>query len=96
MVSVCQYGMDGVLLKVYKGQIEAELQTGIDRAAINNCCHKISRVAGSYIWRYVDEPLTEEDIKWCNEKGWDKEKKAIVQFSLDFIPIHVLLPSALL
>lgn len=87
MVPVCQYSMNGVLLKVYKGQIEVELQTGISRASINNCCHKISRMAGNYIWRYADEPLMEEDVKWCNEKRWDKEKKAIVQFSLDFMPL---------
>ena len=88
MVPVCQYSMNGDLLKVYEGQIEAVLQTGIDGASINNCCHKISRMAGNYIWRYVGEPLTEDDIRWCNEKGWEKEKKAIVQFSLDFIPLR--------
>lgn len=88
MVPVCQYNMNGDLLKVYDGQIEATLQTGIDSASINNCCHKISRMAGNYIWRYVDEPLTEEDIRWCNEKGWDKQKKAVVQFSLDLTPLR--------
>ena len=88
MVEVCQYNMDGVLLKVHKGQIEAETETGIDRASINSCCHKINKAAGNYIWRYVGEELTSEEIKWCNEKGWDKEKKAIVQFSLDFIPLR--------
>lgn len=88
MVAVCQYSMNGVLLNTYDGQIEAELQTGINKTSINNCCHKLSRMAGNYIWRYIDEPLTEEEVKWCNEKRWDKEKKAIVQFSLDFIPLR--------
>lgn len=87
MVPVCQYDMNGILLKTYDGQIEAEKYTGINNTSINNCCHKVYKTAGNYIWRYVNEPLTEEDIKWCNEKWHNKIKKAVVQYSLDFVPI---------
>lgn len=87
MIPVCQYDVDGTLLKIYDGQVEAEKETGISSSSINNCCHKICRTAGNYIWRYTNEPLTPEDLEWCIEKRWDKTKKAVVQFSLDFVPI---------
>lgn len=93
MVSVCQYDLDGNLIKIYRSQIDAEKETNISNSAINNCCHRIIKTAGKFIWRYEDDLLTDEDLKWCNETGYEKHQKAVIQYDLlgNFIKVY---PSA--
>lgn len=93
MVSVCQYDLSGQLIKIHRSQIDAEQETGVNNSAINSCCHRIIKTAGKWIWRYEDDLLTEEDLKWCNETGFEKHQKAVIQYDLlgNFIKIY---PSA--
>lgn len=53
--AVYQYDKDMNLLNVFESLKIAEDETGIKRGNIWNCCKTLSKTAGGYIWRYVDE-----------------------------------------
>lgn len=85
--SVCQYSMSGEFIKEYNSQIEAAKEHFVSDSAISMCCRNILKSVNNYIWRYSDEKLTEEHIKWCNTNDMDKRKMPIKQYTMngDFI-----------
>lgn len=52
---VIQYNKQGEYLGSYESITKAALLTGIGRTSINNCLHRRSKTAGSYIWKYKEE-----------------------------------------
>ena len=87
---VCQYDLNGSLLNTYNSRIEAMQKTGVNDSSIYFCCNRITKTAGGWIWRSVDDLLTEEDIKWCNETASQKRQKSIIQYNIfgEFIKIY--------
>ena len=58
---ICQYGIDGRLIKTYNTPKEASLSTGISSSTIINCYKGRYDLAGGYIWKryntnYEDVP----------------------------------------
>ena len=53
--SVCQYTLDGSLLKVYPSAMEAYRQTGLPQGHISACCRMERNKCGDYIWRYKEK-----------------------------------------
>ena len=49
---VCQYTLDGKLIKVYSSLTQAEALTGINKSNICIACSKKGRTAGGYVWQY--------------------------------------------
>lgn len=86
-VSVSQYSMAGEFIKEYSSQIEAAKEHSVSDSAISMCCRNILKSVNNYIWRYSDEELTEEHIKWCNTNDADNRKMPIKQYTMngDFI-----------
>lgn len=52
--SVCQYSLDGTLIKTYKGAAHAGRETGINFRNISACCLGTQKTAGGFIWRYLE------------------------------------------
>lgn len=81
---VCQYDSIGNLIKTWDCMNEAERELSICRGSIYNCCKGVQKKTGGFIWRYVDETITDEYISWCNElHTGGNQKKIIAQYSLD-------------
>lgn len=87
---VCQYDLNGILLNTYNSRIEAMKETGVNDGSIYFCCNRITKTAGGWIWRDVDDLLTEEEIKWCNETAFKKRQKPVMQYNIfgEFIKIY--------
>ena len=51
---VCQYSLDGKLIRVYESTNEAQRCTGIDHAHISRCCYgkKRNKTVGGFIWKF--------------------------------------------
>lgn len=86
-ISVTQYSKDGMFIKTWDSMNSAEKELGFDVSAIARACKGEQKLSYGFIWRYADEELTEEYIKWCNSSS---RKRAVVQYSLDgeFIRIY--------
>ena len=81
-VHVLQYDKNGKLIKQWDYKVDASRELGIRDSSISDCCAGRVKTAGGYIWRNIDEPLTQEHLKWCTTNG-TKEKRKIVRFTTD-------------
>lgn len=79
-ISIAQYSTNGELIKIWESTNAITKELGFSNSAIIRCCKNEQKLSYNFIWRYADEELTEEHIKWCNSS--DKKKK-VVQYSLD-------------
>lgn len=52
---VCQYDMNGKLLKIWKSIIDASRNLQIPDDNIGKCCKGKYKQSGGYVWRYADE-----------------------------------------
>lgn len=50
--SVCQYNLNGNLIKIWKSMAEAGRSLGIFKANISACCKGKAKSAGGFIWKY--------------------------------------------
>lgn len=80
-MSVLQYSKNGILVAKWDKADNAEVTLGIDAHCIRACCRKHYKTIAGYIWRYEGEPLTQEDIDWCNERSNPKLHKAVDQYT---------------
>lgn len=62
---VAEYTMQGVLINTYPSLSASSEATGFSRSDISSCClkRKVNRVQNR-IFRYLDDPLTQEEIDW--------------------------------
>lgn len=84
--SVTQYSLSGKFIKRYDAVKIAAKELNIDETGISRCCKDNQKSAGGYLWRYGDELLTEEHIKWCNSSH---NKKMVIQYTKDGVWINV-------
>ena len=61
---IIQYDLDCNYIKEWECIKDASDELGIPRTGINRCCQKDKwyKQSGGFIWRYIEEPLTKEEI----------------------------------
>lgn len=50
---VSQYSIDGIFIKTFAGQAEAERETGADQGVIWRVCNGLGNTAGGFKWKYA-------------------------------------------
>lgn len=55
-VPVCQYSLDGILIKEFYSATIAGKEIGIDASCIIKCCKGKRKSAGGFVWKYKTEP----------------------------------------
>lgn len=77
---VIQYDLFCNELARYNSIAEASEASGINNSDIGKCCYKDrnSYCTDNYIWRYIEEPLTDDEIKELNQRY-----KGICQYDFD-------------
>lgn len=56
---VLQYDLNGKLIKTYNSQSEAAEELHLESSSgISKCCLSKQGISGGYIWRFIDDPLT--------------------------------------
>lgn len=53
--------------------MEAAMDVGVQKDGIIACCKNEYKTSGGFIWRYSNDNLTKEHLKWCNSHGSDKQ-----------------------
>ena len=76
--AVIQYTKDGKIVGEFRTTNEAKTMTGIEN--IKSVLKGKRNIAGSYIWRYKNKPLNDNDLKLINKKFKKKKKKSILQY----------------
>ena len=51
-IPICQYSLDGKLIKIYESSAEASKETGISRSAICQVLKGRAKTSGGYKWKY--------------------------------------------
>lgn len=54
-VKVCQYDLEGNLLKIFNSFHEVERELGYLCSNINSCCNKKQKTAHGFVWRYLND-----------------------------------------
>lgn len=65
---VCQYALDGELIKCWSSVVEASIELNIGQHNIATCARGRRRHAGGFVWKYPDESNIEENINLSNEE----------------------------
>lgn len=94
-----QYLKDGTFVCTYDSIEEAHLKTNINRCSISACCRNEYKTAGNFLWRFSDDEITDEYIKWCNSIetfNGKREKTSVAQYTIDgtFVAIYDSLSKA--
>lgn len=77
---VIQYDLFCNMMNKYDSISEAADCTGIHHSDISSCCLKNGRIycTDNYIWRYIDDPLSQEEIEVLN-----KRYRGVCQYDFD-------------
>lgn len=75
-----QYSINGEFIKTWRSRRHAASCLGIRVEHITECCKGTRKIAGGFIWRNHDEPLTSEHLERCTVNG---NAKSVVQISKD-------------
>ena len=76
--SIQQFDLQNNFIKEFASGLEASLTTGIPAANISRCCHKRSRSAGGYKWKFKDDLELDYIVKPKINKGGRKSKENVV------------------
>ena len=79
---VKQYSLNGIFVREYKSLKEAAKSINVKLQDIWDCCNNRRKTVGGYIWRYSTDIVTDEHIKWCNNKKHTKAKD-VFQYTID-------------
>ena len=77
---VCQYDLTGKLLQVFDKVTDAADECDGNTTNISKACKKKIKTAYGYIWRYLGEELTQEEIIEANTHN---KKRKVAQFTMD-------------
>lgn len=79
-----QYGLNGNYIKHFDCITTAANELGLSTNNISHVCMRKNKSTGGFIFRYDDDSLTEDDIKWVNKHN---RKRSVIQYSTfgDFI-----------
>lgn len=90
--AVVQYSKNGEYIRKFKSVQDASIETGADKSAIVACCKGKEKTAKKLIWRYADEPLTQEHLEWCNSYNVNPKSKllkAVCQYTTDGVLVKI-------
>lgn len=81
---IAQYNTKGEFVKVWDCISDAGRELGIDVSSIAKCCKGQYLKSGEFIWKYLEDELTKEEVALRNT---NKRDKRVAQYSLsgDFI-----------
>ena len=65
------YDLCGNFIKTYRYLREVE-QDGFNNASVSQCCNRILKTSGGFIWRWHDEQLDAKDVSSTLEKKREK------------------------
>lgn len=85
--SIIQYDKSGNFIKQWPGIRYASKSLEICHVNIVNCANHDIKTAGGFIWRYLDDPLTEQDIKAANYRNHPRIEVAQFDLNNNFIKI---------
>lgn len=88
MISVSQYTNTGEFINEYIDAVEAGKVVGVAPTHITACCRNRRKMAKGFIWRYSNEPLTNEHIAWCNSKERRYLTKPVCQYDLNGVLLN--------
>lgn len=79
-----QYGLNGNYIKHFDCITTAANELGLSTNNISHVCMRKNKSTGGFIFRYDDDSLTEDDIKWVNKHN---RKRSVIQYNTfgDFI-----------
>ena len=66
---VAQYGLDGVLIKIWDCMADASRQLNISPTSITRVCMGKMQRAGGYQFRYVDGEIVDKIVPYVNQRG---------------------------
>ena len=67
---VCQFDRFYKLIEIYNGLIDAEIQTGINKTSICDCCKHKQNSAAGYLWLYKSEFDEKGEAAFTVPKGY--------------------------
>lgn len=65
---VCQYDIDGNLVRKFKTLRDASSQTGIAKSRLSEACNRCYSILNGYIWRYGDHVFAQGEIKHVQQE----------------------------
>lgn len=80
---VVQYDKHGNFISEYHSIKAASRATGVGDVNISYCCKRKIKTAGGYIWRYLNDVLTDSDLERCNKEEHLSARKIVHQYSRD-------------
>lgn len=79
--AVSQYDLNGNFIATYKSLKDATKSTGAYDSNIKNCCDGILKQTNGFIWKYADDPITQEDVDVFNQPHFNS--KQLNRYTLD-------------
>ena len=76
---IAQYDMKGNIIRIWNCIADAGRELGIDVSSIAKCCKGQYSKSGEFIWKYIEDELTEEELSLRNK---DKRERLVAQYSL--------------
>ena len=61
--SVIQYDIYGEPIKIWDCASNAETSLNISKGMISKCCNKLATIAGEYLWKFVDDPTSINELQ---------------------------------
>ena len=83
-VPVAQFTKNGEFIKIHNSMSDAMSDIGrgsVTPTMICACCHNKIKSAYGYIWRYVDDMLTDDFLQWCNSRNKNYYTRSICQYT---------------
>lgn len=76
---IVQYSLQGDFIKVWDCISDTGRELGIDISSIAKCCKGKYSKAGGFIWKYLEDELTENEVSLRNKT---KRERPVAQYSL--------------
>ncbi len=85
---VAQYGLDGVLIKIWDCMADIERKLKINAKSISNVCRGVTHTAGGYQFRYADRDVCDQITPYTSQSG-KYQLKMIAQCDDDWNIINI-------
>jgi len=67
---IYQFSIDGNLINIFYGTVEAQEKTGVRRESISRCCNNKLKSSGGYLWSYKNlcPPFPSREVRTRKNK----------------------------
>lgn len=80
---ICQYTIDGELLAIYKSISQASNISKVKEGNIRKCCLKRGYTGGGYIWRYISDPVFDNELECIKQRTTLGKRISVCQYNLN-------------